>query len=77
MSLAWTSLTIGKDGAIIALETLINNRFPDHFKDVFLSWRFPANVVKAVSVSGVLHLLPHEHYLFLSDLSDALSLLDR
>jgi hypothetical protein len=52
MGLARASLSIGKDRAVVALKTLVNNRLPYYLENFLLSAFFTRHMVKAESVTA-------------------------
>lgn len=50
VSFSRACLTIGKDGTIVTLETLVYYRFANNLEDFFLVYFFTSNVVKSVAL---------------------------
>lgn len=73
VSLSRPCLSIGKDWAIVSLQTLINNRFSYYLEYFFLRNTLVSNVIKRVGLLCIVISSRHNYGLLLFDISNASS----
>ena len=70
VGLSRTSLSISEDWAIVPLEALINNWFPNYLEYFFLRSLFISNIIKCVWLLSIVISCRHNDSLLVFDISD-------